>query len=229
MCGRFTLRTPLTVLARQLQIDLDDALAGVSPRYNIAPTQQVAAVRLAADGRRELAMLRWGLIPSWAKDAKGAAGMINARAESVAGKPAYRAAFKRRRCLVLADGFYEWLSKGKTKLPHLYELQGGQPFALAGLWEAWHGADRSADAPLESCAIITTEANELARAIHDRMPAILDPADYDAWLDPQRPTEGILPLLRPFPADQMTVRPVSTFVNSSRNEGPQCVVPADRT
>jgi putative SOS response-associated peptidase YedK len=177
MCGRFTLRTPLTVLAEQFQFDLEGATQ-LSLHYNIA------AVKLV-EGDRKLTLLRWGLIPSWAKDTKIACSTINARADTVATKPAFRAAYKRRRCLVLADGYYEWLRVGKTKQPYLYEVDGGKPFALAGLWEQWWGSGDKDGPPLETCSLITTDANKLIQEIHDRMPVILDPVDYDAWLNPE--------------------------------------------
>ncbi|HEX5104739.1 MAG TPA: SOS response-associated peptidase [Pirellulaceae bacterium] len=225
MCGRYTLRTPMTVLAQQFLFELDASLEGSGPRYNIAPTQDVAAVRIReAGGKRELAFFHWGLIPPWAKDAKIAYSTINARADTVAAKPAFRAAFKKRRCLVLADGFYEWQRSGKTKLPFLYEVDGGKPFALAGLWESWRGPEKGDGPPLESCALITTDANELASQIHDRMPVILDAADYDAWLDPEnQDRDGLEALLAPFPAERMTARAVSTVVNNARNDGSECV------
>ena len=218
MCGRFTLRTPLTVLVEQFHFDMGNAQ--LSLRYNIAPTQDVATVRLV-DGQRQLALLRWGLIPSWAKDPKIGASTINARADTVATKPAFRAAYKRRRCLVLADGYYEWLRVGKTKQPYLYEVEGSQPFALAGLWESWRGAAGPDSPPLESCTILTTEASELASQVHDRMPVILEPGDYDSWLNPD--SGDVAYLLAPFDAAKMTARPVSTYVNNARNEGPECI------
>jgi putative SOS response-associated peptidase YedK len=250
MCGRFTLRTPLTVLVDQFHFDIGNAQ--LSLRYNIAPTQDVAAVRLV-DGKRELALLRWGLVPSWAKDVKIGASGINARADTVATKPMFRAAYKRRRCLVLADGYYEWLRVGKSKQPYLYEIDGGKPFAFAGLWEQWWGTGspplhrlrsgirfidigsgggrisrpkRDKEAPtLESCTLITTDANELAAKVHDRMPVILEPVNYDAWLDPTK--TDVAYMLAQFPADRMTARPVSTHVNNARNEGPECITPPD--
>ncbi|HUE70725.1 MAG TPA: SOS response-associated peptidase [Pirellulaceae bacterium] len=218
MCGRFNLRTPMTVLAEQFVFDLGP-LAGEAfpPRYNIAPTQKVAAVRLV-DRKRQLAMLHWGLVPNWAKDLKMGINTINARADSVADRPVYRAAYEKRRCLVLADGYYEWEKVGKAKLPWMYEVDGGKPFAFAGLWECWQG-----DKPYawESCATITTDANELATYVHTRMPVILDPAHYDAWLAGEQ-----IPLV-PFPADRMTAKPVSTFLNNARNEGPECIEPRE--
>jgi putative SOS response-associated peptidase YedK len=211
MCGRFTLRTPMNLLAQRFLFDTQNVLE-LSPRYNIAPTQNVLAVR-NEQGQRWSALLHWGLIPAWAKDAKVAYSTINARAETLAEKPAFRTAYRRRRCLVLADGYYEWKREGKAKLPLLYEIEGGQPFAFAGLWEAWRG--------FESCTIITTTANDLAKHVHDRMPVILQENDFDAWLDTAH--ENADYLLQPFPAAQMSVKPVGTFVNNARNEGPDCI------
>jgi putative SOS response-associated peptidase YedK len=246
MCGRYTLRAPLSVLAGQFEfefLDQSDFLAqhDLGPRYNIAPTQDVAAVRVVEPGGpRQLALLHWGLIPSWAKDTKIASGTINARGDTVATKPAFRAAFKRRRCLILADGYYEWLRSGKAKLPHLYELSGGQPFAMAGLWESWHGETRhgsksadndrgDAESPLESCTIITTESNPLARQIHDRMPVILHPTDYAAWLDPaNQDVAKLARLITPYEGDDITVRQVNTYVNNARNQGGKCINPPDQ-
>jgi putative SOS response-associated peptidase YedK len=212
MCGRFTLRTPLTVLAQQFLFDLGPhKLTDFAPRHNISPTQSVAVVRKSSNSAsRELAMLHWGLIPSWAKDPKSAAKMINARSETAAEKPAFRTAFVRRRCLILADGFYEWEKDGKRKIPHLFALPHSQPFAFAGLWESWRGPDRSSAEPLESCTILTTAANEVCGPLHDRMPVIVDPADYEAWLsptmtDPMRIAEIIE---SPQICSELTVRPV---------------------
>ena len=220
MCGRFNLRTPLTVLAEKFLFDLGPlAKEAFRPRYNIAPTQYIAAVRLDSQGKRQLAMLHWGLIPSWAKDTKIGYSTINARGDTVATKPAFRSAFKKRRCLVLADGFYEWEKTGKVKLPWLYEVDGGKPFAFAGLWEWWQPA--GAEKSLESCTIVTTDANELASQVHNRMPVILDAEDYDGWLAGED-----IPLI-PFPPERMTARPISTYVNNARNEGPECIKPRD--
>jgi putative SOS response-associated peptidase YedK len=224
MCGRFTLRTPAAQIAKQFSAQL---ALGFEPavRFNIAPTQTVAVVRIR-EKNRELAPMRWGLIPSWAKDPKIAYSTINARADTLATKPAFRTAFKKRRCLVVADGFYEWLKQGKVKLPRLYEVDGGRPFAFAGLWEQWWGPDKGDGPPLESCTIITTDANSLARQVHDRMPVILNEGDYTAWLDPENQDgESLRHLLEPFPAERMSVRSVSSYVNNARNEGPDCVGP----
>jgi putative SOS response-associated peptidase YedK len=226
MCGRFTLRTALSVLAKQFEFDLDAAMGELHPRYNIPPTTKVLAVRQPEQGaKRELAELRWGLIPVWAKDEKIAYSTINARGDTVAEKPAFRSAFKKRRCLILADGYYEWLREGKTKLPHLYEIDGGKPFAIAGLWEWWPGPKGAElKEPIESCSIITTDANKLASKVHDRMPVILDPDDYDLWLDPAIDDRKKLEkLIKPFAGKTMTVRAVSTYVNNVKNQGEQCV------
>src|SRR5262245_51915243 len=229
MCGRFTLRTPLTVLAKQLQFDLDAAFAKVGPRYNIAPTQDVLAVRQPEQGAKaELVALRWGLIPVWAKDAKIGYSTINARSDTVAEKPAFRSAFKKRRCLILADGYYEWLREGKSKLPYLYEIDGGKPFAFAGLWEYWPGPKDGPKAePIESCTIVTTDANKLASKVHDRMPVIISEADFDCWLDPACDDRAKLEkLIKPFAGKSMSCRPVSQHVNNVKNQGEACVAPA---
>jgi putative SOS response-associated peptidase YedK len=215
MCGRYTLRTPLTELAKQLEFDLGGVLA--VPRFNIAPSQDVLAMR---DGR-ELATFKWGLLPGWAKDAKFAP--INARSDTVAVKPTFRTAFRRRRCLMLADGYFEWLRQGKSKKPYLYEVDGGKPFAFAAVWEMWRGPEGDADTPLETCAMVTCDANKLAAEVHDRMPVILDACDYDAWLSPATEPDELLRLLVPFDSDRMSARPVSTTVNNARNEGPECI------
>ena len=211
----------MNVLAEQFALV---EAASLAPRFNIAPTQPVAIVRLApgtATPTRELVAVRWGLIPSWADDPAIGNRMINARAETVADKPSYRAAFRRRRCLVPADGFYEWQRVEGKKQPHFIHLDDDRPFAFAGLWESWEGPDHS---HIESCTIITAEPNELMRPIHNRMPVILKEEDYQAWLDTnQSDRETVLPLLAPYPADQMAAHPVSTYVNSPMREGPECI------
>jgi len=213
MCGRYTLRTKLNLLLSQFAAELAEGTEW-EPRYNIPPTSNVPAVRLS-DGKRQLALFKWGLIPSWAKDAKIAYSTINARADTVATKPAFRSAFKKRRCLVLADGYVEWQKDGKLKLPWLYEVDGGKPFAFAGLWEWWGGPD--GNEPVESCTILTTDANELASEVHNRMPVIVDGDDYDAWLAGEE-----IPLV-PFDSERMTERPISTTINNVMNQGPRCV------
>ncbi|MCB9136848.1 MAG: SOS response-associated peptidase [Caldilineaceae bacterium] len=226
MCGRFTLHTPADALATLFDLPEAPALA---PRYNIAPTQPVAIVRpnAAATGR-EWALTLWGLIPSWSKDPSFGARLINARSETVAEKPSFRAAFKRRRCLIPADGFYEWQKAGKRKQPYYMGMDDGAPFAFAGLWEAWQGPDGG---ELQSCTILTTTPNELLEPIHNRMPVILAPEDYDDWLDHAsehpRDLDRLQHLMRPFPAEKMRAYPVSTYVNNARNEGLACIEPLD--
>jgi putative SOS response-associated peptidase YedK len=228
MCGRYTLRTKLNLLLDQFAAELAGEI-NYRPRYNIAPTQSVLAVRQPEQGaKRELVELRWGLIPVWAKDTKIAYSTINARGDTVAEKPAFRSAFKKRRCLILADGYYEWLREGKAKLPQLYEIDGGKLFAFAGLWEYWPGPKDGKPQPIESCTIITTDANKLAANVHDRMPVILHPDDYDLWLDPANDDRAKLEkLIKPFPVKPMSVRPVSTYVNNVKNQGAECVAPAE--
>jgi len=222
MCGRFTLRASPRELVEMFELFREPELV---PRYNIAPTQQVAAVRRGERGR-ELTLLHWGLVPSWSKDPRMGARMINARSETVAEKPSFRSAFRRRRCLIPANGFYEWKKLGsRAKQPVLITLEDDLPFAFAGLWEHWHGPDRT---EMESCTIITTEANELLREVHDRMPVILPARDYNRWLDPRTDQrEEIEPLLVPYPADAMKYHPVSTLVNNPRNEAPECIEPLE--
>jgi putative SOS response-associated peptidase YedK len=198
--------------------------AAPEPRYNIAPTQSVAAVRAPSGiDKREFAFLRWGLVPSWADDPAIGNRLINARSDSVATKPSFRSAFKHRRCLVLADGFYEWQKLGSKKQPHYFSLRDGKPFAFAGLWERWE----KSGTPVESCTILTTEANDVLRPVHERMPVILEPKDYDLWLDPspQKP-ELLQGLLRPYSAGEMTGFPVSPLVNNPRINSPRCIEPA---
>jgi putative SOS response-associated peptidase YedK len=226
MCGRFTLRTPLTVLSQQFLFELGTLPADVraiKPRFNIAPTQEIAAIRQPAAGSpRELALFHWGLIPSWAKDMKMAASMINARSETIAEKPAFRTALAKRRCLILSDGFYEWKKEGKQKLPYYFQLADARPFAFAGLWERWRGAPGAGgggEPPVESATIITTTANELCQPYHERMPVILDPSDYDLWLNPEvNDSHEVVPLLTPLAACEMQSRPVNTRVNNVRND-----------
>lgn len=222
MCGRFTLHTSANVLAQLF--DLPEAPVLV-PRYNIAPTQPVAIVRAGRQPElREWALVRWGLVPSWAKDPGIGVRMINARAETVAEKPSFRAAFKRRRCLVPADGFYEWQKVGKRKQPHYIRMHDRAPFAIAGLWEHWHGPDGS---ELETCTLLTTEPNELLAPLHNRMPVIIAPEDYEEWLDNSNEDRYFLSilrhLLRAYPGEKMETHPVSAYVSNARNEGEECI------
>ncbi len=219
VCGRYTLTTPLETLTEEFQIT--GPLPEVPPRYNVAPTQEVAAV-LAHDGGRKLEMLRWGLIPSWADDPGIGSRMINARSETVAEKPSFRGAFKKRRCLVLADGFYEWQKTGNGKQPYYIHMKDGRPFGFAGLWEGW---GRNGE-EVRSCTILTTDANDLVGEIHHRMPVILPSEDYELWLDPDMwEAEPLLDLLRPYPDDIMEAYPVSRFVNRPSNDDERCVEP----
>jgi putative SOS response-associated peptidase YedK len=222
MCGRFTLEKSVGNLGDLFQLPQ----LPLQPRYNIAPTQPIVAIRASPEtGDRELALLRWGLIPAWSKDPFAGPLLINARAETAAVKPAFRTALRRRRCLVPADGFYEWQREGREKRPFHMRRQDGAPFALAGLWERWEGPDGSC---IDSCALLTTEANVLMQPIHDRMPVILDPPDFDLWLDPQvQQVELLQGLLRPYPVAAMVAYPVSPLVNNARNDDPQCVLPLE--
>jgi putative SOS response-associated peptidase YedK len=219
MCGRFGLSATPEQLALLLDIDPGD-IPEMAPRFNIAPTTQAAVVRHNATSHRKVHLVRWGLVPSWAKDQKIGNRLINARAETIADKPAYRSAFKRRRCLVLTDGFYEWHKVEKTKQAYHFGLADDSPFALAGLWERWQ-PDESA-APLDTFTIVTTEANAVLAPVHHRMPVILAPGDYDTWLARETPSDEAQALLRPFAPDPMVRWPVSALVNSPRNDDPRC-------
>src|SRR5918998_5606157 len=205
MCGRYTLSTPAGRLAEELQLD---STVEVPPSYNVAPTQQVAAV-LEDEGGRRLEMLRWGLVRSWADDPDIGSRMINARAETAPEKPSFRRAFRGRRCLIPADGFYEWKRTNGSKQPYYIHMKEGRPFAFAGLWESW----KDEDGPeIRSCTILTTRPNPLAGEIHDRMPVILAPDTYDVWLDPASEGDELTGLLAPYPEEEMEAYPVSRFV-----------------
>jgi len=221
MCGRYTLSSPTDLLADLLELDSVPELA---PRYNIAPTQEAAVVRVTGEtGARSLDLLRWGLIPFWSKDPGIGNRMINARAETVAEKPSYRTSFKRKRCLVPADGFYEWQATGGPKQPFYFRFEGGAPFALAGLWDRW---EKGEGEPVETFTILTTEPNEVVAPVHKRMPVILDREGMALWLDPAiEDAERLTPLLGPFPAAGMEGFPVSTYVNSPGNDTPRCIEP----
>lgn len=219
MCGRYTLTTPTGVLAEEF--DLTGPLPEVPPRYNVAPAQEVAAV-LTNGGGRHLEMLRWGLIPPWADDPQIGSRMINARSETVAEKPSFRRAFKERRCLIPADGFYEWQRVGDGKQPYYIRRRDGRPFAFAGLWEDWRGSVEE----IRSCTILTTDANELVGEVHHRMPVIVAPENYEIWLDPDvRETDWLAPLLVPYSSEEMEAYPVSRFVNKPSNDDQRCVEP----
>lgn len=221
MCGRYTLTTKPNDLAKAF--GLDATPEDLAPRYNIAPSQWVPVI---TDTRpRRLEAFRWGLVPSWAKDPSIGHRMINARAETVAEKPSFRSAFRRRRCLIPADGFYEWRRDGKRKTPICIRRSDGAPFAFAGLWETWKPTSGEA---LHSCTIITTEPNALMATIHDRMPVILAPETYDLWLDSTIDDRDLLRgLLSPCPDSWLKYYVVSMLVNSPANDTPQCMEPID--
>ncbi len=231
MCGRFVLRASPDQIRELFQLNEEPY---VEPRYNIAPTQPVGIVRMDPEQQaRAWALTLWGLVPSWSKDPSMGQKLINARAEGIAEKPSFRAAFKRRRCLVPASGFYEWKKEGSRKVPHFITTTDGAPgqpdplFAIAGLWETWHAPDGG---ELQTCTLITTEANELLRDLHDRMPVIIAPEEYDLWLgsgrddSPAHLSES-KHLLRPYPAERMTHWQVSQQVNNVRNEGEANIEP----
>ena len=217
MCGRFAFYSPAEAAAALFGIS---ASFDVEPRYNIAPTQFVAAIRNGADEEREVVMLRWGLVPFWAKDPSIGNRMINARAETVAEKPSYRNAYNHRRCLVLADGFYEWRREGNSKTPHFISLASGQPFALAGLWEQW--TDKNSGESLQTMALITADANEFMTPLHHRMPVVLEAGTATDWLAGSRDllddVAAITPPLRAWPVDRR--------VKNARNEGDELIQPA---
>ncbi len=224
MCGRYTLSSGGEELA--LMFDLTEVPL-FPQRYNIAPTQESAVVRIdGSQGKnapRRMDLLRWGLIPYWAKEASIGNRMINARSESVAEKPAFKYSFRKQRCLIPTDGFYEWKKEGKAKQPFFIHRQDGKPFALAGLWARWKDPEAG---PRDTFTILTTSANELIRPLHDRMPVIVDPKDFDLWLDPAiDDRERLEPLLAPYDPDQMATYPVSRSVNSPAYDAADCVAP----
>jgi putative SOS response-associated peptidase YedK len=234
MCGRFTSRTPTSDLAEYFGVD-EVVAPDLGARFNVAPTDEVYAVADAAEGTRRLGTFRWGLVPFWSKDAKGGAKMINARAEGLAGKPAFKRAFERKRCIVPADGFYEWERTGaKRKQPWYITRADGRPMAFAGLWDSWRPNKDSDDASereagkVRSCTIITGPPNEKVAVLHDRMPVML-PADvWDVWLDPSNDDlDELQALLVPVPDAELVLRPVSTAVNTVTNDGPELIEPLE--
>ena len=219
MCGRFSQSLTAEAIAEAFHLT---EVPDWQPRYNIAPTQTILAVAMIESGGRQSKPLRWGLIPSWAKDPAIGAKLINARSETVAEKPSFRSAFKQRRCLILADGFYEWRKQSAKKQPFYFRLKNGNPFAFAGLWERWHDSE---DNRLETCTILTTEANRTVNPVHDRMPVMLHAENYDRWLDQSQSLESLQALLHPYDDNLMTAYPVSTSVNSALNDTSDCTVP----
>jgi putative SOS response-associated peptidase YedK len=222
MCGRFIQHSDPEVYASRFDLD---SLCEARPRYNLAPTQPVLAIRETEERKRELVPLRWGLVPSWSKGPDSRYSMINARAETVSTKPAYRNAFKHRRCLIPAEGFYEWRTEAQGKTPFLIRRRDGEPFGMAGLWERWTDRDGG---HIESCTIIVTEANALVGQLHDRMPVILAQEQYEAWLDPSnQDADQLREVLRPANPEPWTLQQVSRRVNSPRNDGPELLEPVD--
>lgn len=219
MCGRYTFFSPRESVTRLFDTPVP---LPIEARYNIAPTQFVPVIRQDPHGQKQLVMLHWGLVPSWAKEKAIGNRMINARAETLAEKPSFKRAFSQRRCLVLASGFYEWRKQDGAKQPYFISRKDSEPIAMAGLWERW---TREAD-PLESCTIITTEANDFMQTLHHRMPAMLQPGECGAWLDGKNVgLAEAAALLRPLPEDDLQAWPVSTRVNNPRNEGAELLDP----
>ena len=216
MCGRYTLTIDIKTVAEKFGVP---ANLDTSPRYNIAPTQEVVSVM--RNGESHLAWLRWGLIPSWAKDESIGSRMINARAETLTEKPSFKGLLRSKRCLIVADGFYEWRQENGSKTPMYITLKSGEPFAFAGLWDLWKSPGGE---HIRSCTIITTEPNDLVASIHNRMPAILSPGTYADWLDPDiRDEQTLSHWLAPYPAEEMMARPVSRLVNDPKRDSPELI------
>lgn len=222
MCGRYILETPFSELVRLYRLTMDGSRPNIAPRYNVAPTQSMPVIR-SADSGRELVSMRWGLVPSWAKEIKLGYKMINARAETVASRPSFRDAFRRRRCLVPADGFYEWRTENGARQPYLITVGDGEPFAMAGLWEQWtateDGGGVAKGETVQSYTIITTSANDRIAQLHHRMPVILEANDWDAWLEGPADTG----LLKSLGSDRTNFRKVSRNVNNARNDAPELI------
>jgi putative SOS response-associated peptidase YedK len=221
MCGRFTLHTDLSQIQKAFQLTRVEVEP--EPSFNVAPTQLVLAV-VQQDGENVLTRMRWGLVPVWAKDMSIGSRMINARAETLAEKPSFKRLLKSKRCLVVADGFYEWRKSGTQKVPMYIRLKSGDPFGFAALYDNWRTPDGDT---LVSCAIITTTPNELVAPIHDRMPVIMPRKQYSFWLDQANlDASRLLPLLAPFPTREMEAYAVSRLVNAPQNNSPECIAPA---
>jgi putative SOS response-associated peptidase YedK len=223
MCGRFSRKSTMQAIIDEFEIMQSER--EFEPRYNIAPAQNVAVI--IQDKGRKLTAFRWGLIPSWVKDPAIGNKMINARAETLLDKPSFKNAFKKRRCLIIADGFFEWKKSGEEKIPMYIYLKTEKPFAFAGLWETWKSPDGKI---IHSCAIITTVPNELMLTIHNRMPAILNKNDVATWIDIPNPTDSsLIDLLKPYPSDAMTAYQVSKIVNPPHNDVAACIKPVNLT
>lgn len=232
MCGRYVSVSSPTILAERFDVTTLRVTETPEPNYNVAPRAEVPVVAESSEHERVLDLVRWGLVPSWAKDIKIGDRMINARAETVMTTNAYKRAFERRRCIIPADGFYEWqkIPHRKTKQPWFFRRRDGEPLAFAGVWEIWHDPnDTDPDAPrIRSCAIITTDANELVQPVHDRMPVALSESVWDTWLDrDNRDVDALAELLKPAPATEMEAWPVSLLVNKADNNGPELLDRAD--
>lgn len=224
MCGRFVKKSDKEQLRKRFGFDDPPQEVLLEPRYNIAPSQDHPVLIVSQD-KRILSMMKWGLVPSWSKDPKIGYKMINARAEGIEQKPSFKTPLRRKRCLIMADGFYEWYKPDKkTKIPYYFKLKSDEPFAFAGLWDLW----QSGDEKLKTFTIITTLPNELMKPIHNRMPVILSESSESRWLDPEiTDPDYILPLLKPYPTDDMECFKVSTIVNSPKNDTSDCVVPTE--
>ena len=217
MCGRYVLKSPASELAARFGLD---EIVDVAPRYNISPGTEIPTIRHSPEGKRVMHLLRWGLVPNWVKDPGVGAKLSNARGETVAEKPSFRDAFNRRRCLVPADGFYEWKAEGRQKQPYFFSLKSGEPFALGGVWESWRAPNGDV---LRTCCLITTGPNEIMLQVHDRMPVIVSPNDYAAWLTGE--AVDALDLVRPYPPDEMQAWAVNKRVSRSGEEGADLILP----
>ncbi|MGA2668259.1 MAG: SOS response-associated peptidase [Ignavibacteria bacterium] len=222
MCGRFTIITPIEKLIEQFEADLleEDLKGTLFPNYNAAPGQKLLVITNTAP--RQISLYRWGLIPYWAKDPAIGYKLINARSETITEKSAFKNAFKKRRCIILADSYFEWEKKGAKKIPYRILMKNDKPFAMAGIWETWKNTEGK---EVYSFSIITTEANSLTKDIHDRMPCILDKKKIKMWLDTNIPEPAALQLLKPYPNAEMKLYEVSTLVNSPKNNSPQIIEP----
>jgi putative SOS response-associated peptidase YedK len=226
MCGRFHQTTPLQKLAKLFKAELKMKLDEYKPLFNVAPSLKVPAVYVPNNQtERVLESLKWGLVPAWANDPAIGFKLANARGETVAEKPSFKTAFKKQRCLIPVNGFYEWKQDSKPKQPYYFKMKDEETFALAGLWEFWKPKTGDGE-PIYSFTLITTTPNKVLEPVHDRMPVILNEKDYDAWLDPKNnDIEKLLKLIQPYPDTKMTGYAVSTFVSASKNQGPDCIKP----
>jgi putative SOS response-associated peptidase YedK len=225
MCGRYTLskKEKLAEMLRDRFVFEEFSEIRLIPRFNIAPTQQIPVILNANGHARQLVTARWGLVPSWAKDEKIGSSLVNARCETIASKAAFRSAFQSRRCLVPADGFYEWQKTGWGKVPHYFTMRDESLFAFAGLWESWRNPGGE---EIRSVSLITTQPNALVAPLHDRMPVILTRENESAWLDQATPADSLTAMLSPYPAEEMKERAVSTAVNSAREDSPALLAAA---